>query len=235
MEKINKGLKGILLGILILLALLVAMYIIKNFIPEKKDIGILPDTNNGIDSTYNAKEDSSTIAQITISQKRGIPSILQFEYVDDTKINEGSSLTREWIVLNDSECPVQLANSVGINTVYRDRSIRFTPTGNIKASQPITAYQILHVLYDVFGEHIKTLSNVDIKDINGDKSLNDKGSWYATDNQISEYSRCVSFVSKVKTSEGIIWNYNPVAIMTELAKVEIKYKEEYHPSNEKEE
>ncbi len=240
MENTNRGLKGILLGILTLLALLVVMYIVKNFVPEKEDIGgILPDTNNKIDSTYNAEKDSLSSNQITISIKSEIPSILQYisssKTVDVRKTNRGSSLTREWIVLNDAECPIQLTNTIGINTIYKERGICFAPTGNFKTSQPIAAYQILHVLYDVFGEHIKTLSNVGIEDINEAKFFNNENSWYATGNQISEYMRCVSFVSKVRTKEGIMWDYNPIGIMTELAKIEIKYEEKYNPSNEKEE
>ncbi len=233
----NRGLKGILFVILALLALLVVMYIIKNFIPKRTNIDTLPDSKNKIDSTYISKPDSLPTAQITISQKNGIPSLLIWnsKYVEDHKMNKGSSLTREWIVLNDSECPVQLTNSVGINTVIKDSDLRFTLTGNINTSQPITAYQIFHVLYDVFGEHIKTLSNLGIEDINGTKSFKNKDSWYATYNQGSEYVRCVSFVRKVRTKEGIIWNYDPNAINNELKKIEIIYKEEYNPSNENEE
>jgi hypothetical protein len=76
---------------------------------------------------------------------------------------------------------------------------------------------------------------VDIQDMIGNKPINSKSSWYATDNQLTEYLKCVSFVSKVRTKQGVIWNYNPIEIAYELSKLEIIYKEEYKPSNEKEE
>lgn len=235
MENNSKGLKGILWVILILLALIVIMYAVRNFIPMgRNNEGSRVTSENKIDSTLYAKIDSMSSSQITILRKTGIPSILRWEstYVQDSKVNKGSNLTREWVVLNDGSCPVQLANSVGINTTYRDHSYRFTPTGNIETSEPITAYEVHHVLYNVFGEHLVTLSNMEIADIIGSSVMNKNVSWYATDNQINEYISCISYVANVKTKAGIIWRYNYLAIKHELNKIQIAYEENYRPSNE---
>lgn len=233
MENNSKGLKGILWVILILLALIVIMYAVRNFIPMGRINGGSPvRSENKIDSILYFKIDSMSSSRITILRKSGIPAIIKFEYTGDTKVNEGSSLTREWVVLNDASCPVQLANSCGIKTDYRDRSLRFTPIGNIETSEPITAYEVHHVLYDVFGEHLVTLSNMEIADVNGSFVMKKDRSWYATDNQISEYISCISYVANVKTKAGIIWRYNYLAIKHELNKIQIAYEENYRPSNE---
>jgi hypothetical protein len=170
--------------------------------------------------------------QITILRTNGIPAVLD----GDTKANKSSSLTREWIILNDGKCPVQLRDDVGIKSSFSldSRSFCFYPFGSIETSEPITAYEIHHVLYDVFGEHLVTLSNVEIADINGSSKIEQDDSWYGTENQMVEYLSCVSYVATVRTKAGTIWRYKPLVIMTELNKIQIPYKEDYRPSTETE-
>ncbi len=236
MEKNNKVIKGILWGILILLISLVGMYYANNFINNKAN-GNLP-YMSGIktDSTNSINIGGISVNHINIFKKEGIPALVKLnsKYESDLRLNMESSLSRDWIILNDTACPIQLSNSVGINTIYKDRSIRFIPMGSIKTLQPITAFEIVYVLYDVFGEHLLSLSNVEIADIESSKLLKNGDSWYATDNQVAEYYTCVSFVMKVRTKDGIIWNYDPLSISKELGKIEITYKKEYHLSNETE-
>ena len=147
-------------------------------------------------------------------------------------VNTGSSLTREWIVINDEKCPAQLKD-VGINTVYVSSDYSFVPAGNIVLSEPIVTYEIHHVLYDVFGGHIKSLNNLEIADMSGTIDLKkSSGTWYATENQISEYLSCVSYVAAVRTTTGVIWRFKPDLIKQELSKIQIAYEEGYSPSTE---
>jgi hypothetical protein len=106
-------------------------------------------------------------SQITVTKSNGGRMIVA-TYGNVTQLNDGSSLNRDWVILNDAKCPLQLGNDIGINTVYNSdtRSFRFGPTGKVTASEGISAYEIHHVLYNVFGEHISTLSNVEINDLN---------------------------------------------------------------------
>ena len=147
-------------------------------------------------------------------------------------VNSSSTLSREWIVINDEKCPIQLKD-VGINTVYVSSDYRFVPSGNIILSEPIVAYEIHHVLYDVFGGHIQSLNNLDIADMSGTIDLKkSSGTWYATENQINEYLSCVSYVAAVRTSTGAIWRFKPEIIKQELSKIQIAYEEGYSPSTE---
>lgn len=231
MDNNYRSLKGYLLGIMILLAAIGVMYAIKNFTREGQDNKVLTDNmDNEVDSTMQANIDSLIQAPITVLKKSGIPFVIKWGYyLGDKKANEGSSLTREWIVLNDEKCPIQLTNSVGINTVYTNSDLRFTATGNIETTEPITAYELHHIIYDVFGGHLTSLSNVEIADIDGSAAINKDDSWYATDNQIIEYILCASYVATVKTTAGITWSYNPLAIKRELNKIQITYEEDYRP------
>jgi len=143
------------------------------------------------------------------------------------KLNEGSTLTREFIVINDPNCPLSLAD-VGINTGYGN-SYSFFAVGTINPKEPISAYEIHHVLYNVFGEHIKTLSNQYVSDLSTSSPLSKYANWYANENNVSEYLICVSYVANIRTTKGTIWHFDYKAIQSELNNLKIKYDEEYVP------
>lgn len=169
-------------------------------------------------------------AQITTSKVGGGSVVTKLGM--GVSVNKNSTLSREWIILNNEKCPLQLDN-VGINTSYLSSSYYFSPTGSIKVKEPIFAYEIHHVLYDVFGGHIKTLSNTDVSDLENTIELKQTASWYATENNVREYLLCVSYVATVRTKSGIVWHYNSDEIKQELNKIQIAYEEGYKPSNEK--
>jgi hypothetical protein len=143
------------------------------------------------------------------------------------KVNEGSTLSREFITINSPSCPLQLTD-VGINTAYAN-SYSFVPVGNITPRESITAYEVHHVLYDVFGRHIKTLSNQTIKDINAPTIFDKYSSWYASENNVSEYFICVSYVADVRTANNVIWHYDSKEMQSELNKIKLKFDESFEP------
>ncbi len=146
-------------------------------------------------------------------------------------VNDGSSLNREWVVLNDETCPLQLDQNLGINSGYFSSRYSFSAKGSVYSKEEIVAFEIHHVLYDVFGGHIKSLSNLEVADFSGEYKLDRRGSWYATENQISEYLICVSYVANVRTKSGSIWRYNPDEIKQKLSEIQISYEEGYSPAN----
>jgi len=174
-----------------------------------------------------------SFAQITTSKVKGGSVVTKVGM--GFSINNGSTLTREWIVLNDSRCPLQLSDNVGINTIYSSLGNSFTPTGSLNPSEPVAAYEIHHVLYDVFGGHIITLSNTNVTDMNASTSFGKIARWHASKNQVSEYLICVSYVANVRTLAGAIWRYSPRVIKQELNKIQIVYEEDYSPLAEDEE
>lgn len=141
----------------------------------------------------------------------------------DIKINKNSTLRRAWVVLNDPNCPVQLINA-GINTRYGDREYNYIPTGSVKISVAISALEIRYLLYDVFGDHLKTLSATEVTDaaVDAEISLKEMGSWRAWENEISELLTVVVFVAQARTVDGKIWRYQDKPISEELNKIRLK-------------
>lgn len=139
------------------------------------------------------------------------------------KVNEKSTLRRAWVVINDTKSPVQLEGS-GVTTKYGDREYQYKPTGTMTASEPIVAFNVRFVLYDVFGMHIKTLDGKEVRDIpaNAPYQLKDIGSWRAWENEVSELLTVISFVAQVRTASGKLWRYNDKVVEEELSKIQLK-------------
>jgi archaellin len=174
-----------------------------------------------------------SFSQLTVSKKEGSSVVTKLGMV--IKVNDGSSLKREQTTINDASCPIQLSD-IGVETSYSSSSYSFKPTGSLTTKEPIVAYEVTHLIYNVFGEHMKTLSNTEITDIDGQKEFSKYSSWYASENNVSEYLICVSYVSNVRTKSGKIWHYNFKVLKDQLNKLEISFEEGYLPKkdNEKE-
>lgn len=170
-----------------------------------------------------------SFSQLTVSKKQGSSVVTKLGM--GIKVNDGSSLNREQITINDAICPVQLSD-VGVETSYSSSSYSFKPTGSFTTKEPIVAYEVIHLIYNVFGEHIKTLSNTGITDIDGQKDFSKWASWYASGNNVSEYLTCVSYVANVRTKSGVIWHYNFKELKEQLNKIEITFEEGYLPKKD---
>ena len=167
---------------------------------------------------------------LSLSKKDGDSVVLKLGF--GIKVNDGSSLNREWININDASSPIQISE-VGINTVYGSGGYSFKSTGFLTVKEDVTAFEIVHVLYDVFGEHFKTLSNREVIDINTSLDLSKKGSWYASENNVSDFLICVSYVANVRKKDGSIWRYNYNGIKEQLNTLKIAFEESYQPQKDK--
>ena len=172
-----------------------------------------------------------SFSQLTVAKKEGSSVVTKLGM--GIKVNDGSSLKREYITVNDPNCPVQL-NDVGIETSYGSSGYSFKPIGNLTTKEPIVAYEVVHIIYNVFGEHMRSLSNTAITDIDGQKDFSRNSSWYASESNVSEYLICVSYVSNVRTKSGTLWHYNFKALKDQLYKLEITFDEGYVPKKDDE-
>jgi hypothetical protein len=169
-------------------------------------------------------------SQLSVEKKEGSSVVTKLSM--NIKVNDGSTLKREYITINDSNSPIQL-QSVGVETSYSS-SYSFKPIGSMTAKEPIVAYEVVHQIYNVFGEHMKSLSNTEIIDFESQKEFSKYSSWYASENNVSEYLICVSYVSNVRTKAGKLWHYNFKALKEQLNKLEIVFEEGFEPKKDSE-
>ena len=140
----------------------------------------------------------------------------------DLKVNDTSSLRRSWVILNDPTCPVRLINA-GVTTGFADGQFIFSASGAALASVAICAVEIRFIAYDVFGDHMKTLSLKDFSDTASNARLDLKklGTWNAWNNEVSELLTVVGFVAKVRTGEGAVWKYREGPISDKLTDIHL--------------
>lgn len=170
-------------------------------------------------------------SQITVVKSEGSSVVTELGY--GLKVNNGSTLKRDNFTINDASCPIQL-NDISVETIYSDRKYNYKPIGNFTINEPIVAYEIHHLIYDVFGEYMKTLSNTEVADLESNHKFPSGSSWYATENNVRLYLICVSYVANVRTKTNQIWHFNYPAIKEQLQKVKIDFEEDYIPKNESE-
>jgi hypothetical protein len=139
------------------------------------------------------------------------------------KVNEKSSLHRKWTVLNDPSCPIQLSNA-GIETVYRQSGFSFKAVCSARTSKPVQASEIRYLLYDVFGEHLQTLSTTQVRDFSPDVTYQLGGAvtWRASETEVSQLLTVVAFVAQVRGEDGKIWRCNQKEIGDELTRIQLK-------------
>lgn len=136
------------------------------------------------------------------------------------KINEGSSLQRETIILNQPASGVELVSS-SLKYAYKDRSFNYQGATKLKLTKKVTAIQVRHALYDVFGKHVTNLANTEAKDLAAGEHTLD-ASWRAPESHISTVLTNVTYISRVRYEDGTQWVADWEEIARELSKLQLE-------------
>ena len=162
--------------------------------------------------------DSSEPMQVTVSDGGSVVTDLGYEI----QVNKGSSLHRSFVTINDPAAPLTLQN-VGVATKYAGNRYDFRATGALLPREPIQAVEVRIVLFDVFGGRMKTLSATHVTDLQAQPVVIERwGTWYAWENDVSEFLTSVAFVANVRTASGHVWHFNDKRVGEELAKLNLK-------------
>jgi hypothetical protein len=147
----------------------------------------------------------SVARKLTIQTYDGGSAVTELSY--GIAVNKGSSLHRRWYVINDSTCPVELG-TVGIKPVYRSGgggSYQFSPLGDLKPTASTSAVEVIFVQFDLWGNRERGLSANEIHDLPLGQSFKIEGSWYASENEVSQQLTSVAYVRNAMTVDGKIW------------------------------
>lgn len=151
------------------------------------------------------------IAQLTASFEDGGSVITSLG--NNTSTNLLSTLTRTWIVINDNSAPASLED-VGVETKYTDQFL-FETVGSLTAKEALSATEIRILLYDVFGNHLRTLSHSSIIDLSESAVIRGSpmlGMWPAYKIEPANYLTSVSFLAQARTVDGEIWRFNQESV-----------------------
>jgi len=145
------------------------------------------------------------------------------------KVNAKSSLHRAWIVINDPGCPIQISGT-GIQTRYEAGNFNFVAAGSFNPSADTAAFEIRYVLYDLFGNHMITLSDTEVADWKSGKTTALNGLWPASHDDVMGLLTVVTFVGRARSQDGKIWRCDPDAIKQRLAEINLQNDSVLNPS-----
>ncbi len=180
---------------------------------------------------------SPQTGRTTTTVTRGSGGSIQTPLDYGIVVNKGSSLSREWITVHDSACPIALVDNVGVTTIYvRDRvsgEYNYSAKFSVEASEPVSAFEARFLLFDLWGNHLKTLSMTQVADLEGKKEVSAKWNAYS-ENEVSEYYASIAFVARVRTQTGRVFESNMLPVLEEARKISRKFSpENLEPKSQK--
>jgi len=142
--------------------------------------------------------------------------------ISGVKINEGSTLKRESILFNDKACPVTLLSHSTI-IEYKDRGFRFHGETKFNVNKQIKAIEVRILLFNIFGQHMMNLKNIEPKDFPvGEASIDNE--WRASDNDVGELLTSVTYVARVRYADGTQWVSNNDNLQLALSSLHLENK-----------
>ncbi|MCL4759749.1 MAG: hypothetical protein KJZ96_15550 [Rhodocyclaceae bacterium] len=158
----------------------------------------------------------SNAKDITIT--RGSGASIKTDLGHGIVLNKESSLTREWSTLHDASMPLDLKYSecVEVKFVSGRVSGEYVYSGfyGVVAKEPVRALEVRFMLFDVFGSHIRTLSSTKVVDLEPEAVRVLDSQWRVfSENEASEYFACLSYVARVRTASGKVYEYNSTAVL----------------------
>ena len=158
----------------------------------------------------------SAYAQDTqLSIQDGGSIIFPLEHSDD--LNEGSSLRRSWVVMDNLNCPLTILDA-GVSLEKRPRNLAFRATGRVKARTAVSAFEVKFFLFDVFGKVMRILSYDVIKDINSGAEVPFTSGWSASYSDANLHT-VVAFVAQVRTMDNSVWRSDDEEIASSIAQL----------------
>ncbi|MCY3930488.1 MAG: hypothetical protein OXH70_02095 [Acidobacteria bacterium] len=137
-------------------------------------------------------------------------------------LNKSSSLRRVWVTVHDPErMRVELdgdeSGNTGVRTIYKPGDSRYARgeyqyavTASIRpVTEPISAVEVRYIVFDVWGNRIKTLSATEIVDLGpGGKQIFEWNWRLFSENEASEYYASLGYVAQVRTASGVVLRAN---------------------------
>lgn len=136
---------------------------------------------------------------------------MKFDTVYGIMVNEGSSLKREALIVQDKRLPARITDfdvqiSLYDNWQYEiDYSVEF--------DAPITAVEVRFIPFDIWGDKGTPLSSTTIQDINQGMWLDD-GAWRISESDAVHHYAMIGYVAQIKTADGRIIKANPDLVVS---------------------
>ena len=128
-----------------------------------------------------------------------------FSYIDahgQEVFESDSSLIRENILINDSSCPIRIL-SYKFKIQYGSAWV-IEAIARMNVKKPVVVVEVFTALFDVFGQHMRNLKFLRIKDYATGQSDNEMW-WDELENEPDELLTTAIYVSRVRLADGTQW------------------------------
>lgn len=154
------------------------------------------------------------------------------------KVNPNTSLQREWITAHDSLSPADLSGTVGVVTVYREgggyvsSGYEYQAVVPVTFKEDVTALEVRFVLFDVWGQFTKTLSETEVEDASAGTTKTFRPRWRILDeNEVSEHYASLGYIARMRTKAGRVFEANYRPILEEARTISAKFQPEWLEPN----
>lgn len=144
---------------------------------------------------------------------RGVGDPMNFDIGYGIQVNEGSTLSREWVIVNDERLPVQLVD-FDAETRIDDRNWIFDISYIIEVSEPIVAIEVRFIPFDIWGDDNRTLSATDISDLEVAMHVL-SAEWRISENDAVHHFAMLGYVAQVKLADGAVIRADVEAVVDE--------------------
>lgn len=167
---------------------------------------------------------SVSAQSVTVTRADGGP--IKTKLISTIVVNGKSGLSREWIAIHDPSLMVDLAGTPGATTIYKDQKYAYTATIPFDVKEPVSAIEVRILTFDVFGGHVSTLSTTEVQDFAVGPNFFTSEWRVLTENEVSEYYACITYIARVRLASGKVLIANSPAVIEEAKKFSRKFTEE---------
>ena len=146
------------------------------------------------------------------------------------RLNEESSLKREFITIIHNTLPACLNDCIGITTVYESET-DYTSAGFMYATQfAVSAREDLHafetrfLLFNIWGRHVQTLTATEIADVPASSLRECVCKWELySENEATEHYASIAYLATVRTAAGRVIDAEIEPVLAEAKRLFSKF------------
>jgi hypothetical protein len=139
-------------------------------------------------------------------------------------LNQSSSLKRKWVVIDDLSSPARLSRiGVFIRFDEKEQMHFLVPVGTVSPTRAISAVEVRYLLFDIWGEHLSTMTLTRLLDTSTSVEVRDNG-WPAWESEVSQLVTVVAFVARVRTADGQVWSYDAEKLVPQIQSLGLSVK-----------
>jgi hypothetical protein len=135
-------------------------------------------------------------------------------------LNQGSTLQREAVILNDPDCPVQLKGASTGFALTRS-NFALASTTDFEARGPVQAVSIRHMAFDAFGRHLESFVSTEVLDRTAGPHRRE-ANWAEAGDLVPELLTTVTYVSRVRLSDGTQWAFDERKLLAALRQARLE-------------